>query len=126
MKIRIVIWSTTKNYSVFADDSTNEITFGLQKKNEGAQTFVRQAIQIVKDWPDQVEDKNILDGISYKIAYDDGNVVRQLIGNNKVPEGFSTLLYLIQRNEPNNLLFLAKEEQEIRKASEAWDFLRMQ
>jgi len=126
MKIKIIIWSPTKNYSVYADDTTNEFTFGLQKKSNGAQAFVKQAIQIVKDWPDRVEDLNKLDGISYKIVYEDENGVRQLIGSNKVPESFTTLMYLLQKNEPNNLRFLAEEEQRKRLISESLDSLNLQ
>lgn len=126
MKIKIVIWSTTTNYSVYADDTTNEFTFGLQKKSSGAQSFVKQAIQIVKDWPDRVEDLDKLDGISYKIAYEDENGARQLIGSNKVPENFSTLMYLLQKNEPNNNRFLAEEEYRKRMIAESLNSLNLQ
>ena len=126
MKIKIVIWSPTKNYSVYADESTNEFTFGLQNKSNGTQTFVKQAIQIVKDWPDRLEDLDKLDGISYKIAYEDENGARQLIGSNKVPENFSTLMYLLQKNEPNNNRFLAEEEYRKRMIAESLDSLNLQ
>lgn len=110
MKIKIVIWSPQKNYSIYADEETGEFTFGLETKNEGVQTFVRQAIQIVKEWPDSVEDLNKTDGISYKIAYEDESGARQIVGSNKTPETFPTLMYLIERNRPNNKDFLAREE----------------
>lgn len=125
MKIKIVIWSRTFNYSVYADESTNEFTFGLQKKSSGTQAFVKHAIQIVKDWPDRLEDLDIFDGISYKIAYEDENGARQLIGSNKVPENFSTLMYLLQKNEPNNNRFLAEEEHRKRMIAESLDSLNL-
>ena len=126
MKIKIVIWSQTSNYSVYADDATNEFTYGLHKKNDGTQTFIKQAIQIVKDWPDRIEDLEKLDGISYKIAYEDEKGSRQLIGSNKVPENFSTLIYLLQKNEPNNNRFLAEEEHRKRMIAESLDSLNSQ
>ena len=110
MKIKIVIWSPQKNYSIYADEETGDFTFGLETKKEGVQTFVRQAIQIVKEWPDSVEDLNKTDGISYKIAYEDAEETRQLVGSNKTPETFPTLMYLIEKNRPNNKKFLAREE----------------
>lgn len=125
MKIKIVIWSPTKHYSIYADDSTNDFTFGLQKQPNGSQTFTKQAIQIVKEWPDKVEDLNKFDGISYKIAYVDEKNSRQLIGSNKVPETFSTLMYLIQKFEPNNQRFLAEEEQRKKTIVETLDSLSL-
>lgn len=110
MKIKIVIWSPQKNYSIYADEETGDFTFGLETKKEGVQTFVRQAIQIVKEWPDVLEDKDKIDGICYKIAYEDAEETRQLVGSNKTPETFPTLMYLIEKNRPNNKDFLAREE----------------
>ena len=110
MKIKIVIWSREKTYSIYADDKTNEFTFGLESKKDGVKTFVRQAIDIVKDWPDRMEDTNMMDGICYKIAYENENGSRQIVGSNKVPETFSSLLYLIKKNEINNENFLLEEE----------------
>ncbi|MBE5738896.1 MAG: hypothetical protein E7354_04140 [Clostridiales bacterium] len=110
MKIKIAIWGTKQNYSIYADDTTNEFTFGLEKKTDGVQTFVRQAIDIVKAWPDRVEDNKIVDGVKYKIAYEDETGARQLVGANATPETFSTLMYLIHKHEPHNEKFLLQEE----------------
>ncbi len=118
MKIKIVIWSREKTYSIYADDKTNEFTFGLESKKDGVKTFVRQAIDIVKDWPDRMEDTNMMDGICYKIAYENENGSRQIVGSNKVPETFSSLLYLIKKNEINNENFLLEEEKRKKEIAE--------
>ena len=69
------------------------------------------------------------DAISFTLSnhtYEDENGARQLIGSNKVPENFSTLMYLLQKNEPNNIRFLAKEEQRRRMIAESLDSLNLQ
>ena len=125
MKIKIVIWSYKKNYSIYADDVTGEFTFGLETKAEGAKTFVKQAIDIVKGWPDRLEDLSRVDGISYKIAYEDESEARQLVGANKTPENFTSLMYLINKNEPNNHQFLSKERERMKEIEKILETLEL-
>ena len=99
MKIRIVIFSPTKEWSVMADEKTGEFRIGFKRIEKGLNDFVRDSINIVKEWPDELEDLSVLDGTKYRIAYDDGNTCRQLIGVNKLPDNFYKLRELIESYE---------------------------
>jgi len=96
MKIRIVIWSRTNGYSVHADDQTNDFTINESLNNVGVKDFVKKAINLVSKWKDSYVDKNAMDGINYKIVYNDGNIERNLIGSNATPDNFNELLQLIE------------------------------
>ena len=112
MKIKIRIWTMSKQYSIFADDQTKEFTIGLHNIKKGVEDFVREAIQIVKDWPDRLENLEVMDGISYKIAYDNGMTTRELVGMNQVPKNFVELMSLIEKKDPDTAEDAVREEQE--------------
>ena len=105
MKIKIGIWTYSKIYSVYADDSTQDFSIGVQKL-PFSQDFLTSAINVVKDWPDHIEDTNMRDGIIYKVTYNDGSVERTVTGNNKTPDNFNGLMRLVEKYTPKT-----KEEQ---------------
>lgn len=110
MKIKIGIWSMFEQISVLADDVTKEFNINQYSNVHGVEDFVRDAIAIVRDWPDLIEDKNMRDGVNYKIVYDDGNIVRELIGSHDVLDNYVELVDLIKRYNPDNEDYLAEEE----------------
>ena len=103
----------SNRYTIYADDVTKEFTFGLHKNLPGVEGFVRQAVQIVKYWPDLLSDVNVTDGINYVIAYDDGVVSREVQGVCRVPEDFGNLLKLIRKYNPDADLLIAEEQARI-------------
>ena len=111
MKIKIAIWSMEKTYSVYADEQTNDFSIGMKRLEKGVDNFVKNAIEIVKDWPEEVYDDNMMDGISFQIAYEDESGCYVKIGRNKTPIGFNNLITLIRSHEPNNENFIFEEEQ---------------
>ncbi len=120
MRVKIVIWGNARHYSIYADDVTQEYTYGL-KQAKLPPNFIKQVVGIVRDWPDVLEDKSMTDGIHYKIAYEEGSTSRQIIGSNKTPENFSTLMYIINKNSPDNAKFNLQEQRLRNDIAAAYD-----
>lgn len=99
MKIDIGILTYSKILSVYVADDTQKFILDGQNISY-SQDFLEDAINIVKNWPDHIEDNEMRDGVVYKITYNDGNVERTVTGNNKTPENFSDLTRLINRYIP--------------------------
>lgn len=104
MKIRIAIWSYGHTYSIYSDDTTQVFNYGTRKV-PFSKDFLNNAINIVKTFPDVVEDPNVFDGIKYKIAYDDNTVSRQVIGNNSTPKDWDKLMMLIDKHDPMSIKY---------------------
>ena len=108
-KIDIGIWTYSKIYSVYADTKTKEFIVGEQELGF-SKDFVKQAIAIVKNWPDHLENFNRRDGVIYKITYNDGHVERTVSGNNKTPDDFNKLMMLVANCYPKSCEELIREE----------------
>ena len=101
MRIKIGIWTYEKVYSVDADDSKREIMIDGQYV-EYVPEFIQQAIGIVKDWPDKLDNYpgDTSRGVVYKVTYNDGTTERTMTGNHKTPDNFRDLMQLIYNHRP--------------------------
>lgn len=113
MKIDIVITSYIKNYSIYANKKTKEFIIDGQKL-PFSKDFFKRAINIVKKWPDLLEESGVTDGITYKIVYGKAKHEKVLLGNNDVPEDFYELITLIRKFYPKTRKELIEEEIELR------------
>lgn len=109
MKIDIGIWTYSKIYSVYADSKTKEFIVGEQETSF-SKDFLKQAIAIVRNWPDHLENFNRNDGVIYKITYNDGKIERTVSGNNKTPDDFNKLMSLVVSCYPKSRDELIREE----------------
>ena len=101
MKIKIEIITSANSYVVFANTLTCELWVnGNHFQVADADGFIVSAIEIVKDWPDIIENPSVSDGIKYTIAYDDDNIERVIVGNNAAPKNFGMLMDLIRQINP--------------------------
>ena len=117
MRLRMAVWTYSGNTTLDIDSETKE--FMIDGENvDYSQGFLVDAISLVKDWPDHLEDPEMHDGIAYKITYNDGKTERTVTGNNKTPSNFSLLMYMVNEYTPKTEEELEEEkiEQLIEKA----------
>lgn len=115
MKIKIGIITDEKRYSIYADESTQDFSVGIQKL-QFSKDFLNRAINIVKDWPDHVENHNVTDGVNFKVTYNDGIIERTITGVNETPDDFIELMSLIHEYSPKT------REEQIRNLNRDWMF----
>lgn len=115
MKIKIGIWSYLKNYSVYADEDTQSFIVGLQKLPFSIE-FLKNSIEIVKDWPDHSENlEKVTDGVIFKVTYNDGVIERTMTGNNYTPKNFTKLMRLIDEHTPKS------NEEQLKESIRDWE-----
>jgi hypothetical protein len=111
MRIRIEIWSSTSDYSVFADNETNDFTIGFNVLKSNTTQFISEAYNIIKDWPKELINLDINDGIKYNIEYFDGANTQCWTGANSTPKNFRELVFLIEDYNPDTKDNLYIEEE---------------
>lgn len=105
MRSKIVIQSQRLNYSVNVDSQTKEFRIDGYNIDSDCESFVKNVISIVKDWPEKIENNNESDTtyLRYVVAYDDGcGEVRKLEGEGSSPDNFGDLIILI--NDAKDLI----------------------
>ena len=108
MRIKIGIWTYTSVISADADGETK--TFSVNGNTVPfSQEFLEKSVALVKEWPDHVED-SLVDGVIYKISYNDGENSRTITGNNKTPDNFDKLVEMIHQFIPKTKEEIEKEE----------------
>ena len=99
MRFKMGVWTYSTVTSADINDETNEFSVNGTKV-PFSQGFLHDAINIVKNWPDHIEDNDKTDGVVYKITYNDGQQERTVTGNNKTPEDFELLMYMLNQHVP--------------------------
>lgn len=99
MKLKINIWGVEETYSIYCNEETQDFTIGEHQLPYSSE-FMNRVINLIKDWPDDLEDNEKHDGIKYKIAYEVGKHQRVITANNKTPDNFYSLIYLINKYKP--------------------------
>ena len=96
MKIKIVIRDSGKVKYIYADEELKDFRIDDIEIYKGVSTFVHTAINIVKNWPEQLgtPESSKID-FRYTIGYDDGNNSKTLQSYGEFPEDFYKLSNLI-------------------------------
>ena len=99
MRLKMAIWTYSDTTTADINEETKQFTINGEEVPY-SQGFLVDAISVVRDWPDTLEDNNVHDGITYKITYNDGKTERTVCGNNKIPENFAVLTYMLEDHKP--------------------------
>ena len=99
MKIKISISTPSKSYYVYADENDKQMMVNDMRKPL-SHAFLTMAIDVVKAWPEMLEDAQSHDLVKYQIIYTDNDVTRTLVGNHATPENFNELMMLINSQIP--------------------------
>lgn len=101
MRVKIKIRSQLLLVEIDANSETNTLLYDGEIVECDVVGFVDKAIDIMKDWPEKMIDFSILDGVEYKVTFDDGlGNIRNAIGFGTTPENFEDLVKLIRKIKP--------------------------
>lgn len=101
MRVKIKIQSQLLRVEIDANSDTNTLLYDGEIVECDVVGFVDKAIDIMKDWPEKMIDFSILDGVEYKVTFDDGSGdIINANGFGKTPENFEDLVKLIRKIKP--------------------------
>ena len=101
MRVKIRIISQTMNVEIDASSESNKLIFNGKDHKCNVSDFLERAIGIVRDWQERMEDYSILDGVEYRVTFDDGKgTIRDVSGYGKTPDNFGDLVMLIRETKP--------------------------
>ena len=101
MRVKIKIRSQLLRVEIDANSETNTLLYDGEIVECDVVGFVDKAIDIMKDWTEKMIDFSILDGVEYRVTFDDGSGdIRNANGFGKTPENFEDLVKLIRKIKP--------------------------
>jgi len=69
MKIKIYMNNLKENHVLYVNDKKRDFVLADTKETSyKARRFILKVCDMVKDWPSELKDENILDGLEYKIV----------------------------------------------------------
>jgi len=96
MKVKVYMQTLTESHILYVNDKKRDyVLVDTKETNYDAGIFIFTICDIVKDWPNKLEDKNILDGLEYRIIIKNKDKEREYILKNKFPENIYRLEMLI-------------------------------
>jgi len=72
MKIKIYVKSLKENHILYVNDKKHSVVqLNNKETNYDADRFIFKVCDMVSDWPKELKNENILDGVEYKIVITD-------------------------------------------------------
>jgi len=115
MRIEITIFESCDEIHLVANDKNNYVELNNECIDANVGDFVASAISIVEHWQDVLDNKSNFDACKYEIRYSDNNYERILVGNNEYPEGWISLMKLIESLQPSSEMLKLKERKRVKQ-----------
>lgn len=96
MQIKVFISTMQENHVLYAnDEKENVVLLDAKKTNYDVDRFIFKIIDMSSNWPSELENMQILDGLEYKIFIKENEKVISYKFRNKFPENIDRLHRLI-------------------------------
>ena len=96
MKIKIYKQTIHEQHVLYVNTAKRDFVLADKKETTyKADSFIFAVCDIIHDWPTNLENENILDGLQYKIVIKQNNKEKTYIYKNKFPEDIYRLEMLI-------------------------------
>ncbi len=97
MKIKVFVSSLKENHVLYANDQKrNYVLFDTKETSYDVDRFIFKIADMVSDWPNELENKNILDGLEYRVVIKENEKETTYRFKNKFPEDIYRLNDLIK------------------------------
>jgi len=94
LKIKFSSMAEQKLYEL--DYMQNLFTFNGQIVDKDIRETYAEIMQVIKEWPECLENREVVDGLVCEISYREKGEDKKLFYNNKFPETFDNLLYILE------------------------------
>ncbi|MBR2970172.1 MAG: hypothetical protein IKC49_03865 [Clostridia bacterium] len=95
MKVKVYMQTINEKHTFYADDSNDCVLADEQNTNYQADRFIFKVGTMVKDWPNELINEKILDGLTYKIVINKKDQELKYTFKNKFPEDIYRLDTLV-------------------------------
>ena len=97
MKIKVFMNSLKESYVLYVNDKKRDcVLLNTQETTYDADRFIFKVCDMVSDWPKELKNDNIIDGLEYKIVIKDEKEEKTYNFKNKFPEDIYRLENLIE------------------------------